>query len=82
VKTKFAKSTLKEVTFSQTVLAGSTFSETDLTNAIFNRTDLGAVNFVTAFNYDIDPEINNLKKALFSSQGLEGLLTKHQIKVV
>jgi uncharacterized protein YjbI with pentapeptide repeats len=82
VKTKFSKSILKEVTFSQAVLTGSTFSETDLTNAIFNRTDLSAVNFVTAFNYDIDPEINNLKKATFSSQGLEGLLTKHQIKVV
>jgi uncharacterized protein YjbI with pentapeptide repeats len=82
VKTKFSKSTLKEVSFSQTVLTGSIFSETDLTNAIFNRTDLSAVNFVTAFNYNIDPEINNLKKAIFSSQGLEGLLTKHQIKVL
>lgn len=82
VKTKFSRSTLKEVSFSQAVLTGSTFSETDLSSAIFNRTELSAVNFVTAYNYDIDPEINNLKKAAFSSQGLEGLLRKHQIKVL
>lgn len=82
VKTRFIKSALKEVTFADAVLIGSIFSECDLTNAVFNRTDLSGVNFSTAFNFDIDPELNNLKKAIFSSQGLEGLLLKHQLKVV
>jgi uncharacterized protein YjbI with pentapeptide repeats len=82
LKTKFVRSILKEVTFSQANMAGSVFNGCDLTATIFNRTDLSLVNFVTAYNYDIDPEINVIKKAMFSSQGLEGLLTKHQIKVV
>jgi fluoroquinolone resistance protein len=82
LKTKFIRSTLKDVTFSQANLSGSSFEGCDLTAAVFNRTDLSAVNFVKAFNYDIDPEINNMKKAVFSAQGLEGLLTKHQLKVV
>ncbi|MBD1393764.1 pentapeptide repeat-containing protein [Mucilaginibacter glaciei] len=82
VKTKFANSKLKEVTFADAVLTGSTFNDCDLDNAIFNRTDLGAVNFARAFNFSIDPELNNVKKAIFSSQGLEGLLTRHQLKVV
>ncbi|WP_374948406.1 pentapeptide repeat-containing protein [Mucilaginibacter sp.] len=82
VKTKFSKCNLKEVTFADAVLTNSTFSECDLTNAVFSQTDLSSVNFTTAYNFDIDPEINKLKKAVFSMQGLAGLLTKHQLKVV
>ena len=35
-----------------------------------------------AYNFDIDPEINMIKKALFSAQGLPGLLSKYQLKIV
>lgn len=82
VKTRFNNSKLKEVTFADAILTGSMFHGCDLENAIFNRTDLGSVNFSSAYNITIDPELNNLKKAIFSTQGLEGLLTRHQIKVV
>jgi len=82
LKTRFSKSTLKEVTFTQANLAGSVFDDCDLNGAIFNRTDINSVNFITAYNYDIDPEINIVKKAAFSVQGIHGLLSKYQLKIV
>jgi fluoroquinolone resistance protein len=82
VKTKFKRSSLKEVSFTQTNLTGSVFDECDLLETVFNRTDLTSVNFTTAYNYILDPELNALKKAVFAMTGLEGLLTKYGIKVV
>lgn len=82
LKTHFLRSSLKEVTFSQANLAGSTFDGSNLMGAIFNRTDLSSVNFVNAYNYIIYPELNNIKNAIFSSQGLAGLLSSYQIKIV
>ena len=57
------------------------FDETDLKSAVFNRTNLQAANFLTAFNYSIDPEMNNIRKAKFSTQGIHGLLAKYDIKI-
>ncbi len=81
-KTHFVKTTLKEVTFSRAILAGSVFDECNLNETIFNETDLTGVNFSTAYNYIIEPELNNIKKAVFSQQGLPGLLTTYGIKIV
>lgn len=81
-KTRFSKSTLKEVTFTQASLAGSIFDDCDLNGVVFNRTDLSSANFITAYNYDIDPEINLVKNASFSAQGIHGLLSKYQLKIV
>ena len=81
-KTAFVKSSLKETSFVQAILIGSKFEQCDLLGTIFNRTDLSSVNFVTAYHYTIDPEINMLKKAVFTPDGLAGLLVKHQIKIV
>ena len=82
LNTKFINTSLKEATFSQANLAGSLFDQCDLSGTVFNRSDLGGVNFVTAFNYSIDPEINNIKKASFSADGIAGLLSKYQLKIV
>ncbi|WP_428330117.1 pentapeptide repeat-containing protein [Mucilaginibacter sp.] len=82
LKTRFIKSSLKEVNFSNVNLAGSVFDDTDLNAAVFNRTDLTGANFITAYNYDIDPEINLIKKASFSATGIHGLLSKYQLKIV
>jgi uncharacterized protein YjbI with pentapeptide repeats len=82
LKTKFSKCSLKEVTFTQANLAGSIFDDCDLNGAIFNRTDVSSASFVTSYNYDIDPEINLVKKAAFSAQGIHGLLSKYQLKIV
>jgi uncharacterized protein YjbI with pentapeptide repeats len=81
-KTRFAKCSLKEVTFTQAILTGSVFDDCDLYGSVFNRTDIGSANFITAYNFDIDPEINIIKKAVFSAQSLPGLLSKYQLKIV
>jgi fluoroquinolone resistance protein len=75
-KTNFIKSSLKEVTFTEAI------DECDLNGAVFNRTDLTSVNFTTASNFIIDPELNTMKRAMFSASGLEGLLLKYGIKVI
>ena len=80
--TRFVRSSLKEATFSQANISGSLFDDCNLLDAVFNRTDLSGANFVTAFNYNIDPEINNIKKAAFSAIGLPGLLSKYNLKIV
>ncbi|MFD1256967.1 pentapeptide repeat-containing protein [Mucilaginibacter terrae] len=82
LKTNFSKCSLKETSFIQSILTGSQFHECDMGGTVFNRTDLSSVNFVTAYNYTIDPEINTLKKAVFAEQGLAGLLVKYAIKIV
>ncbi|MEO8885410.1 MAG: pentapeptide repeat-containing protein [Mucilaginibacter sp.] len=81
-KTHFIKTTLKEATFSRAILTGSVFDECNLNETIFNQTDLTGVDFSTAYNYIIEPELNTIKKAIFSSQGLAGLLTTYDIKIV
>jgi hypothetical protein len=54
---------MKEVSF-----IGSTLSNSVLriaNNAIFNDTQLKEVNFLTAYNYKIDPEFNPMKRLNF-----------------
>jgi fluoroquinolone resistance protein len=81
-KTSFKKSSLKEVTFTQAILTASVFDECNLLETVFRQTDLTSVNFSTALNYLIDPELNTMNKAIFSAHGLEGLLYKYNLKVV
>jgi len=82
VKTTFKRTSLKEVNFTRANLSGSVFSDTDLMGAVFNQTDLSAANLADAYNYSIEPELNKLKKAVFSTSGLYGLLEKYDIKIV
>ena len=82
LKTKFLKCSLKETNFTQTILSGSVFDDSDLSGAIFNRTDLTSTNFYSASNFTIDPESNIIKKAIFSRDGLPGLLQKYQLKII
>ncbi|MDB4925189.1 pentapeptide repeat-containing protein [Mucilaginibacter sp.] len=82
LKTYFIKSSLKEVTFSQANIAGAVFDQSDLSGTVFSQTDLSSVNFSTALNYTLDPELNNINKAIFSADGLPGLLSKYNIKIV
>jgi uncharacterized protein YjbI with pentapeptide repeats len=61
-------------------LANSVFDNCNLENAIL-MTQLKEVNFLTAYNYKIDPEFNPMKKAKFSTEGISGLLDKYDIKI-
>ncbi|MGA9636964.1 pentapeptide repeat-containing protein [Flavobacterium sp.] len=81
-KTKFTNCSLKEVAFMNTDLSASVFENCNLAGAIFNETQLKEVNFTTAYNYSIDPEFNPMKKARFATQGIPGLLSKYDIKIV
>ncbi|GHA72619.1 pentapeptide repeat-containing protein [Pontibacter akesuensis] len=80
-KTKFSHTSLKNVDFSNANLAGAMFDNTNLEGAVFSRTELKEANFLTAYNFNIDPEINSLTKARFSLHGIPGLLTKYKIRV-
>ncbi len=81
-KTSFIDCSLKNAVFEQANLSKATFDNTDLAGAVFERTTLAEADFSTAYNYSIDPELNNIKKAKFSQDGLAGLLTRYDIRVV
>ena len=81
-KTKFVRSSLKETTFTQADLNGSVFDECNLRETVFRQSNLTAVNFSTAYNFIIDPEINTLNKAVFATHSLPGLLHKYNLKIV
>lgn len=81
LKTPFINCSLKNTIFTETKLQGSKFDNCDLSGAVFERTDLKETDFSTAFNFVIDPELNMMKNARFSSYGLAGLLEKYKIKI-
>lgn len=73
-KTIFNKCIIKEASFFDTDLTSASFIECDLSEAIFERNNLSKCDFRTAYNYDIIPSENNIKKAMFSLPGVVGLL--------
>jgi uncharacterized protein YjbI with pentapeptide repeats len=79
IKTILRDTKLQEVDFSECDLTGSAFINCDLLGAVFDHTNLEKVDFLTSFNYIMDPEKNRLKKTRFSSGGLSGLLNKFDI---
>lgn len=79
--TVFKNCDLQEVDFTNTDLSKSTFTNCNFKRAIFENTVLEKANFQTSYNYSIDPEKNNIKKAKFSLDGIVGLLDKYDIEV-
>lgn len=80
-KTNFARCTLKEVDFSEADLSASVFSDCDLSGTRFVNTILEKADFRTAQNFDIDPNINRMKKARFSALNLIGLLSRYNLDI-
>lgn len=80
-KSSFISSSLKGTDFSEADLSSSNFSKCDLSGAVFMRTNLNQADFTDAYNYSIDPEQNQLRKARFGTEGLAGLLDKYGIIV-
>jgi fluoroquinolone resistance protein len=72
---------LHEVEFIEADLTNARFEGCDLSRATFENTILSGTDFRSAFNFSIDPEINKMKKAKFSTAGLAGLLDKYEIAV-
>jgi uncharacterized protein YjbI with pentapeptide repeats len=79
--THFINCNLQEVDFTETKLSKAIFDKCDLKNAIFDDTGLENVNFTTAFNFEINPAKNQMKKALFSSSNVIGLLKSFDIRL-
>lgn len=77
--TRFIASKLEGVDFTETDLSGCHFNQCDLKGAIFQNSLLQKADFRTAYNFSLDPENNHIKKALFTTQGVVGLLQKYDI---
>ncbi|RZL50363.1 MAG: pentapeptide repeat-containing protein, partial [Pedobacter sp.] len=80
-KAKFLGCSLKGADFAEADLTEAKFDKCDLSAAVFVRTILNGANFITAVNFTIDPEKNQLRKAKFSTDGLAGLLENYGIIV-
>jgi uncharacterized protein YjbI with pentapeptide repeats len=88
---KFYTLKIKGTTFVDCSIIAVDFMSTDLTEVVFDKCDLyrsefgkanaNKANFKTSYNYTIDPTKTKIKKAIFSIDGLKGLLFKHEIVV-
>jgi fluoroquinolone resistance protein len=72
----FRKCSLMEADFTGTELRNAVFDTCDLNRAAFSGTILEGADLRSAFNFDIDPMNNRLRKARFAREGAPGLL-KH-----
>jgi uncharacterized protein YjbI with pentapeptide repeats len=79
--TSFISCKLEEVEFVETDLTNSVFNNCDLVGAVFENTILEKVDFVTSFNYSINPVTNRIRKAKFSIHGVAGLLDGYDIVI-
>jgi fluoroquinolone resistance protein len=80
-RTLFKSSSLHEVDFAEADLSMSIFENCDLSRAIFESSTIEKCDFCTSYNYSINPEENNIKKAKFSLVGVIGLLEKYDIEI-
>lgn len=80
-KAKFENCTLKGADFTEADLTETKFVNCDFDRAIFMQSTLNGANFISSFNYTIDPERNAMRKARFAASGLAGLLTNYGIIV-
>ena len=79
--TLFKNSSLQEADFSGADLTNAQFDDCNLDRAVFAHSKLEGTDFRTAYNYSIDPELNQVKKAMFSLAGVGGLLEKYGIEI-
>lgn len=78
---RFTNCSLKEADFTAADLTNAVFDNCNLHRSMFDNTQLKGADLSTSFNFEIDPEENNIKKAKFSVHGLPGLLTRYNIVV-
>ena len=80
-RTTFVECKLEEIEFIETDLSNSEFTHCTLSRSVFENSVLEAADFRNAFNFSVDPNINKMKGAKFSSHGLSGLLDKYEIEI-
>jgi uncharacterized protein YjbI with pentapeptide repeats len=57
------------------------FDHCNLRRAVFIDTNLEKADFYSSYDFVLDPEKNKLKKAIFSTEGLKGLLSKYDLVI-
>lgn len=77
--TVFKNCSIKEVEFVETDLTKAVFQNCNLERAVFERTKLEGTDFRTAQHFTINPEMNRIQKAKFSTHNIAGLLYKYNI---
>jgi len=80
-KIRFVACDLQEVDFSCADLTGAEFILSDLNGAVFDNTNLEKSDLSSAYHYSIDPDKNRIRKAVFSVDGLPGLVAKYGIMI-
>lgn len=80
-KANFTDCSMVETDFTEADLTDARFNNCNLNRAFFNRSILKNADFRTSYNFTIDPDINNIKKTMFSLHGLPGLLSKYDIRI-
>ncbi|MBS1530137.1 MAG: pentapeptide repeat-containing protein [Bacteroidetes bacterium] len=81
-KAVFRDCSMIETDLTEADLSDCKFDNCNLHRATFDQTILKNADLSTSYNFTIDPDNNDIKKAKFSVHGLPGLLTKYDIKVV
>jgi uncharacterized protein YjbI with pentapeptide repeats len=71
-----------ETDLTEADLTDCKFDNCNLHRAFFSQTVLKNADLSTSYNFIIDADNNDIKKAKFSVHGLAGLLVKYDIKVV
>ncbi len=80
-KMQFINCSMIAVDFMASDLTEVLFDNCNLRRAVFIDTIANKTNFETSYDYSIDPEKNKLKKAIFSVDGLKGLLEKYDLVI-
>jgi len=80
-KMQFINCSMIAVDFMGSDLTEVLFDNCNLRRAVFIDTIANKADFSTSYDFTIDPEKNKLKKAIFSTNGLKGLLQKYDIVI-
>lgn len=60
-------------------LTESLFDNCNLRLSVFSETNMNKADLYTSYNFSIDPEKSKLKKAIFSTYNIKGLLDKYEL---
>jgi uncharacterized protein YjbI with pentapeptide repeats len=69
------------VDFMESDLSEALFDNCNLRHAVFIGTTANKTDFATSYDFTIDPEKNKLKRAIFSTENLKGLLQKYDLVI-
>ena len=80
-KMQFINCSMIAVDFMESDLSEALFDNCNLRHAVFIGTTANKTDFSTSYDFIIDPEKNKLKRAIFSTENLAGLLKKYDLVI-